>query len=176
MCCNNALLPSGAFDQSTIEARGDVLVYTSTPLAQDVTVIGPVTLKFWAKSSAPDTDFTAKLVDVHPDGFAQNLLDRVVRARYRRGSKLPPSLIQPEKPYRYTILLGNTSSVFKKGHQIRLEISSSDFPHYARNLNTGLSNEDTDMIRVARQTIMHNPGHPSYLVLPIVPDVSVPQP
>lgn len=176
MCCNTTLLPAAAHDQSVVELRNDVLVYTSAPLDRDVAVIGPVTVKLWAKSSAPDTDFTAKLVDVHLDGFAHNVLDRIVRARYRSGSKLPPSLIEPGKPYEYSIELGNAGTVFRKGHRIRLEISSSNFPHYARNLNTGRSNEDTSQAAVAHQTIMHNPGHPSYLVLPIVPDIAIPRP
>ena len=176
MCCINALLPSGAFDQATIEMRDDVLVYTSVPLTHDLAVVGPVKVKFWAKTSARDTDFTAKFVDVHPDGFAQNVLDRIVRARYRLGSNLPPSFIQPEKPYEYTIDLGNTAIVLKAGHRIRLEISSSNFPHYARNLNTGSGFADDANIVIARQTIMHNPGHPSYIELPIAPGVTIPKP
>lgn len=174
MCCINDLLPSGAFDQATIETRDDVLVYTSAPLTENVAVIGPVKVKFWAASSAPDTDFTAKLVDVHRDGFAQNLLDRVVRARYRAGSKLPPSLITPGIPYEYTIDLGNTATVFKAGHRIRLEISSSNFPHYNRNQNTGHPIGQDSKIKTAMQTILHDAAQPSYLELPIVPGVAIP--
>jgi len=176
MCCAPALLPAGAHDQAELELRNDVLVYASAPLEQDVAVIGPVSVKLWAKSSARDTDFTAKLVDVHLDGYAHNVLDRIVRARYRWGSKLPPSLIQPGKTYAYTIDLGNAGTIFRRGHRILLEISSSNFPHYARNLNTGRSNEQDDRIEVARQTVLHDEDHPSYLLLSVVPAVTVPTP
>jgi len=174
MCCNPAVLPAGAHDQSDVELRDDVLVYTSAPLDRDLAVIGPVTVKLWAETSAPDTDFTAKLVDVHLDGFAHNVLDRIVRARYRDGSKLPPSLIQSGTAYEYTIDLGNAGTIFRTGHRIRLEISSSNFPHYARNLNTGGSNEEDNRMEIARQTVLHDEEHPSRLLLPVVPGVKAP--
>ena len=173
MCCNN-VLPNGAQDQTEVELRNDVLVYTSAPLDQDLAVIGPVEVKLWAKTSARDTDFTAKLVDVHLDGASHNVLDRVVRARFRRGSKLPPSLIEPNEEYEYRLLLGNAGTMFRKGHRIRLEISSSNFPHYDRNLNTGAVNEWTAEMKVAHQTILHDRHHSSRLVLPIAPGVSIP--
>jgi uncharacterized protein len=173
MCCNGTLVPAGAREQSNVELRRDVLVYTSAPLEADMTVIGDVVVKLWARSSARDTDFTAKLVDVHRDGATHNVLDRIVRARYRRGSKLPPALIHPGRTYDYRIELGNTATVFRAGHRVRLEVSSSNFPHFARNLNTGLSNEDTSSIEVARQTVLHDRKHPSRLELPIAP-VAVP--
>ncbi len=169
MCCINDLLASGAFDQSAIEKRKDVLVYTGAPLRRDTAVIGTVSVKLWAISSAPDTDFTAKLVDVHPDGYAQNILDRLVRARYRWGSKLPPSFIRPGQPYEYRIELGNTATVFKKGHQIRLEISSSNFPHYVRNQNTTAPVALDARIVVANQTVLHDDDHQSALELPVAP-------
>jgi uncharacterized protein len=174
MCCDTTVLPAGAHEQSDIELRDDVLVYTSAPLDRNLAVIGPVTVKLWAKSSARDTDFTAKLVDVHLDGSSYNVLDRIVRARYRQGSKLPPSLIQPGRAYEYNIDLGVTGTIFRQGHRIRLEISSSNFPHYARNLNTGGSNEQDDQVEVAQQTVLHDQGHSSYLVLPVVPGVKIP--
>jgi putative CocE/NonD family hydrolase len=174
MCCINDLLPSGAFDQSEIEKRKDVLVYTSAALRDNVAVVGPVNVKLWAITDAPDTDFTAKLVDVHPDGYAQNILDRIVRARFRRGSKLPASFIEPGKAYEYDIELGNTSIVFKPGHRIRLEISSSNFPHYARNQNTAEDVGASSQIRTANQTILHDDEHRSYLALPVVP-IRVPE-
>jgi putative CocE/NonD family hydrolase len=169
MCCINDLLPSGAFDQAEIEKRDDVLVYTTAPLRENLAVIGQVNVKLWAISSAPDTDFTAKLVDVHPDGYAQNILDRLVRARYRRGSKLPPSFIEPGKTYQYDIELGNTSTVFKAGHRVRLEVSSSNFPHYVRNQNTTDDVGSSTRMRNAHQTILHDEEHPSHLTLPVVP-------
>ena len=117
-------LMRGALDQSKVELRKDVLVYTSAPLADDLAAVGPVTVKLWAASSAKDTDFTAKLVDVHLDDVAHNVLDRIVRARFRNGSNMPPSPITPGRRYEYTIELGHTAVVFRRGHRIRLEISS----------------------------------------------------
>lgn len=174
MCCINDLLPSGAFDQRDVEQRGDVLVYTSEPLRQDLTVIGSVRVNLWATSSAPDTDFTAKLVDVHPDGYAQNILNRLARARFRHGSKLPPSLIEPGKAYAYDIELGNTATVFQKGHRIRLEVSSSNFPHYARNQNTASPVGSDAIVEIAQQSILHDARHQSVLELPVVPSVRKP--
>jgi len=175
MCCNSVLLANGAQDQTKVEMRNDVLVYTSAPLSQDLAVIGPVEVKLWAESSAPDTDFTAKLVDIHLDGKSHNVLDRVVRARFRHGSKLPPSPIEPGKAYEYKIFLGNAGTIFRKGHSIRLEISSSSFPHYGRNLNTGKSNEWTAETAVAHQTVLHNNWHTSRLMLPVAPNVTPPK-
>jgi putative CocE/NonD family hydrolase len=164
-------LPGGAFDQSSIESRNDVLVYQSAPLADDMPVVGPVTVSFWASSSAPDTDFTAKLVDAHPDGFAHNVVDRIVRASLRRGSALPPEPTLRNRSYPYTINLGSTATIFRKGHRVLLEISSSNFPHYARNLNTGEPSETGSETAVAHQTIWHDDGHPSWLELPVLPGV-----
>jgi putative CocE/NonD family hydrolase len=169
MCCINDLMPSGAFNQADIEKRNDVLVYTSAPLTENLAVIGQVNVKLWAITSAPDTDFTAKLVDVHPDGYAQNILDRLVRARYRRGSKFPPSFIQPGKAYGYDIELGNTATVFKVGHRIRLEISSSNFPHYVRNQNTREDVGTSTRMQTAQQVILHDGEHRSLLALPVAP-------
>ncbi|MBV9656436.1 MAG: CocE/NonD family hydrolase, partial [Acetobacteraceae bacterium] len=115
-----------------------------------------------------------KLVDVHPDGHTHNVLNRIIRASLRRGSKLPPSLIQPGAEYEYTLELGVTATMFRKAHLIRVEVSSSDFPHFARNLNTGQSNNKTAETAIAHQTILHDPSHPSYIELPIAPDVQVP--
>ena len=173
LCCGDFLL-RGAVDQSDIELRDDVLVYTSEPLAEDLAVIGPVTVRLWASSTARDTDFTAKLVDVHIDGIAHNVLDRIVRARYRNGSKSAASLITPGETYEYTIPLGDTATVFRRGHRIRLEVSSSNFPHFDRNLNTGHPlGQDAAMV-TATQTIFHDAAHPSYLELPVAPDVRIP--
>ena len=175
LCCTTlgSYFPSGSQDQSAIDMRDDVLVYTSAPLTANLAVVGQVKLKFWAKSSARDTDFTAKFVDVHPDGFAQNLLDRIVRARFRNGSKTPPSLVQPGVPYEYEIDLGYTGALIKAGHRIRVDISSSNFPHYARNLNTGADPADDSEIVVAKQTVLHNRSHPAYLELSVLPDGEV---
>jgi putative CocE/NonD family hydrolase len=178
LCCASlnvavagSALASGAQDQSTLELRDDVLVYTSAPLTDDLVVIGPATVRFWAKSSARDTDFVAKLVDVRPDGVAYNVLERVVRARFRHGSKSAPSPIEPGTANEYDIDLGNTANLFKAGHRVRLDITSSKFPHLARNLNTGNDPASDDRIEVARQTILHDTAHRSYLELSAAPDV-----
>ncbi|MHB8576557.1 MAG: CocE/NonD family hydrolase, partial [Dehalococcoidia bacterium] len=149
---NNLTLPLGVADQRPVEERADVLIYTSEPLERPLEVTGPISVELWASSSAPDTDFTAKLVDVHPDGYAQNLLDGIIRARYR-DSASRPSPIEPGTPYRYTIDLWATSTVFLPGHRIRLEISSSNFPRFDRNLNTGAPFGEGSASLPARQTI-----------------------
>jgi uncharacterized protein len=167
LCCAGELLEPGVFDQAEIELRDDVLVYSSPPLLEDLVVVGPVFVNFWAASSAPDTDFTAKLLHVRPDGVAFNLLDRVVNARLRRGSKLPPVPTIPGRAYEYRLELGHIANVFKAGQRIRLEISSSNFPHFARNLNTGRSAATDHRSMPARQTIHHDSLHASYLELPV---------
>ena len=163
---------SGAFDQREIESRNDVLVYTTPVLENDVEVTGPVKVKLWASSSAADTDFVARLVDVHPDGYAQNLTDGIIRARYRNAAKgEAPSLIKPGKAYLYEIDLWSTSNVFKKGHRIRLDITSSNFPRWDRNPNSGrnFGEDQANDVVIARQTIFHDAEHPSSIILPIIP-------
>ncbi len=158
----------GAIDQSDIERRKDVLVYSTPPLASDMEVTGPVTMKLYAQSSAADTDFTAKLVDAWPDGKAYILADGIVRARYRKTDKTA-ALIEPGKVYEYGIDLVATSNVFKAGHRIRLEVSSSNFPKYDRNPNTGHEIGVDAETRVATQQIFHDSTRPSHLVLPVIP-------
>jgi putative CocE/NonD family hydrolase len=161
--------PAGPYDQRPIEARPDVLVYTSAPLEHDVEVTGPITVQLWAISSAPDTDFVARLTDVFPDGRSFNLTDGIVRARYRDFSKgAAPSLIEPGRPYDYVIDLWATSNVFQQGHQIRLQITSSCFPRWDRNPNTGHPFGADAELRVAQQQILHDAAHPSYVLLPVV--------
>ncbi len=178
LCCTplGPYFASGAQDQSRLEQRDDVLVYTSEPLTNDMALIGPAKVKFWAKSSARDTDFTAKLVDVYPDGFAQNVLDRIVRARFRRGSKVAPALITPGQAYEYEIDLGSTATVLKAGHRLRLDISSSNFPHFARNPNTGNHPGQDGQLQVATQTILHDREHLSYVELAVATDVKSDRP
>ncbi len=163
-----AVFRSGARDQQPIERRDDMLVYTSAPLERDLEVTGPVTVKLWAASSAPDTDFVARLVDVHPDGFAHNLTDGIIRARYRHGVH-SPELLEPGKAYEYTIDLWATSNLFKAGHRIRLDITSSNFPRWDRNPNTGHQIGADAEMQSATQTILHNREHPSHVLLPVVP-------
>lgn len=160
--------PAGPQDQRTIEARTDMLVYTSEPLAAPVEVTGPITVTLFAASDAPDTDFVARLVDVYPDGFAQNLTDGIIRARMRDGVA-NESLITPGQVYEYTIDLWATSNVFLPGHRIRLDVTSSNFPRWDRNLNTDAPYAEGAEGVAARQTILHNAAHPSHVVLPIVP-------
>jgi putative CocE/NonD family hydrolase len=158
----------GADDYSAVHQRGDVLVYVTPPLENDVEVTGPVKLVLYASSSAVDTDFTAMLFDLHPGGFAQRLCDGIVRARYRDGMHIS-SLIEPEKIYRFEIDLWNTAQVFFKGHSIGLQIASSAFPKFDRNLNTGEDLATGTRMVIAQQTIYHNAEHPSALVLPVIP-------
>ena len=173
MCCRNDLLASGAFDQRAVERRGDVLVYTTEPLEEDLTVIGPVQVELWAASSARDTDFTAKLVDVHLDGYAHNVSEGIVRARYRNSDYLE-SWITPGAVHDYTIDMGYTANVFRKGHRIRLEISSSNFPHFDRNLNTATVFGEGAEPKTATQRVLHDDLHPSQLVLQVAPEVRAP--
>ena len=168
LCCNPHFATNGAFDQIQIEERADVLVYSTPPLERDVEVTGPVTVTLWAATSGADTDFTAKLVDVCEDGCARNLTDGIIRARYRE-SMSSPSPVEPGKAYCYTIDLWATSNVFKAGHQIRLEVSSSNFPRFDRNTNTGKLIAGDAELKPALQTVLHNAGHPSHVTLPIVP-------
>ena len=158
----------GPDDYSAIERRDDVLVYVTEPLAADGEVTGPVKVDLYASSSAPDTDFMAKLLDVWPTGLRQRLCDGMVRARFRDGMD-KPSLIEAGKIYRYSIDCWNTSQVFKAGHRIGLEISSSAFPKYDRNLNTGAPLGVTTEMIVAEQRIYHDAEHPSAVVLPVIP-------
>jgi hypothetical protein len=159
---------AGPRDQSEIEKRQDMLVYSTAPLDEDVEVTGPVRLVLHAASSARDTDFSAKLVDVHPDGKAINIQAGMIRARYRE-SFTEPSLLEKGVVYEFDFKVGSTSNVFKKGHRIRLEISSSYFPEYSRNLNTGAEIGKTSEMLKADQTIHHSAEYPSHLLLPIIP-------
>jgi uncharacterized protein len=168
LCCDAAHLAPGPRDQRAVEARDDVLVYSTPALTQDLEVTGPVRAEFFAKSSAVDTDFTAKLVDVWPDGFAQNLTAGIVRARYR-NSQEKSELMDPGQVYKFTLDLWATSNLFRKGHVLRLEISSSDFPRFDRNPNKGEQAAFSEKYVPAKNTIYHDAEHPSALILPIGP-------
>jgi uncharacterized protein len=158
----------GPDDYEAIERRDDVLVYVTEPLTEEVEVTGPIRVDLYASSSAPDTDFMAKLVDIWPTGFTQRLCDGMVRARFREGMDRP-SLIEPGRVYPYSIDCWNSSISFKAGHRIGLEISSSAFPKYDRNLNTGAPLGLTSEMAVAEQRIYHDAEHPSAVVLPVIP-------
>jgi putative CocE/NonD family hydrolase len=168
LCCYANALMGGALDQSMVEHRADVLVYSTEPLVEDLEVIGPVTMTLFASSSAPDTDFTAKLVDAGPCGFARNLTDGIIRARVRE-SQSEPKLMVAGKVYEFKIDLWATANVFKAGHRVRLEISSSNFPRFDRNPNTGHELFTDAETRPALQSVMHERSFASYLSLPVMP-------
>jgi putative CocE/NonD family hydrolase len=158
----------GPRDQQPVEWRPDVLVYDSPVLESDVEATGPVSMVLYAASDAKDTDFTAKLVDVFPDGRAINVAQGIIRARYR-DSWEEPTLLVPGKVYKYTIDLWSTGNRFLKNHRIRVEVSSSNFPQFDRNPNTGHPFGLDSDLRIAKQTICHDAEHPSHIILPIVP-------
>jgi hypothetical protein len=167
LCCDAVHLAPGPRDQKEVEARPDVLVYTTAPLVEEVEVTGPVILDLYAKSSAADTDFTAKLVDVYPDGRAINLTEGILRAKYRDSTSEAKPIV-PGQVYEYKIDMWSTSDVFLKGHRIRLEVSSSNFPRFDRNLNTGEDAGTGSTFVKATNTILHDAAHPSALILPVV--------
>ncbi|HUX85556.1 MAG TPA: CocE/NonD family hydrolase, partial [Chloroflexota bacterium] len=164
----------GAKDRLPLAARRDVLVFSGAPLEADLEITGPLEVKLWAASSAVDTDFTAKLIDWYPpspdypDGYALNLEDSIIRARYR-NDRSKPELMTPGEVYPFTIVPFPTSNVFKKGHRIRLDISSSNWPRFDVNPNTGEPIAQQTRQVVADQLIYHDPSHPSHVVLPVIP-------
>ena len=166
-CCGTPT-PAGPRDQRPIERRQDVLIYTSEPLPQEIEVTGPVKVVLHASSDAPDTDFVAKLVDVHPDGTSYNMAEGIVRARYRE-SVAAPTPLTPGKVYRFEIDMVGTSVAFLRGHRIRVHVTSSHFPQFDRNPNTGARFGATREVRVAEQTIVHDADHPSHILLPVIP-------
>lgn len=161
------VLTMGPRDQGVIEDRQDVLVYSTPPLSKPLEVTGPVKVILWASTDAADTDFTAKLVDVMPDGTPFNLADGIVRAKYRNGFK--PNPIEPGEIVQYEIDLWATSNVFLAGHRIRIEISSSNFPRFDRNPNTGGTTLTSSEMQIARQQVYHNAMYPSHVILPVIP-------
>jgi putative CocE/NonD family hydrolase len=157
-----------AADQSPVEARADVLVYTGEPLAADLAVVGPIVLELWAATSACDTDFTAKLVDVDPRGAARWVQDGIVRGRFHRDRRRE-ELLEPQRPYRFEISLGATAHLFRAGHRLRLEVSSSNFPKFDHHLNTGGPLHTAGAAMVARQSVFHGAAMASCLNLPVLP-------
>jgi putative CocE/NonD family hydrolase len=168
LCCGPLPTGIGPEDQRPAEARSDVLVYTTVAFAKDTEVTGPVLLDLYVSSSAVDTDFTGKLVDVRPDGFAQNLTEGILRLRYR-NSQEKPELANPGETYHITLDLWATSNVFLTGHKLRLELSSSNFPRFDRNLNTGEEQARATRMIKATNVVYHDKAHPSALILPMVP-------
>lgn len=167
-CCGVSTT-SGARDQRPIEHRGDVLVYTSEPIEEEVEIVGPVKLKLWASSSAVDTDFVAKLVDVYPDGRSINIAEGILPARYR-NSLSEPELMTPGEVYELEIDMIGTANRFQVGHRIRVHVTSSHFPQFARNLNTGEPLGSGTKMVVAEQTVHHTAARASHILLPVIPD------
>ena len=169
MCCTpHPQDPDGPVDQGEVEKRPDVLVYSTPILKQGVEITGPIQARLYVSSDAKDTDFTAKLVDVHPDGTAFTVQEGILRMRYREGFK-QAVLMKPGEVYPITVDLTVTSLYVGAGHRIRLEISSSNFPRFERNLNTGGKNFDETEWKVARNVVYHSGARASYVLLPIVP-------
>ena len=168
LCCDMEHMEPGPRDQRPVENRDDVLDYSIGPLTSDLEVTGPVTAELYLKSSAVDTDFTAKLVDVGPDGFAMNVAEGILRMRYR-DSRERATLMNPGQVYKVTLDLWATSNLFLRGHSLRLEISSSNFPRFDRNFNTGEDIKLATQFVKATNTVLHDDQHPSALVLPIMP-------
>ena len=167
VCCTGNAVQGGAFDQQAMETRNDILVYTSEPLAEGVEVSGFIETKLFVSSDAKDTDFTIKLIDVYPDGTAYNLDETIQRARYREGYDREV-FMQKGKVYELNLSPMVTSNYFDKGHRIRIEISSSNFPRFARNLNTGGANFDESKGVIAHNEIYHNSKYPSHIILPMI--------
>ena len=167
ICCNFKVFPPGPLDQRQVERRLDVLVYTGEELKKDLEVTGVVRVQLHISASTPDTDFTAKLVDLYPDGTALSVTDGMLRLRYRNGLD-KPELAKPGEIYSITIDAGATSQVFRKGHHIRLEISSSNFPRFDRNPNTGRPIADETELRTSRQFVHHGGIQASALILPVI--------
>ena len=167
-CCVPGLTPMGPKDQRPVESHPQVLVYDSAALSEEVVVAGPVTARLWVATSAVDTDFVAKLVDVWPDGQAINICEGILRMSYRDGYERP-SLLEPWRVYEVEVDLGHTCNVFLPAHRIRLEVTSSCYPHWDRNLNTGVHGEieeDAD-VQLATQIVFRGPDRPSLLMLPV---------
>lgn len=167
-CCQAASSPQGPYDQSPVEQRSDVLVYSSEPLPADTEVTGPVTVDLWASSSATDTDFTAKLAVVKADGTVMNLNNGILRTTMRDSLSDPQPAV-PGRPYELQIAIWPTSYLFEAGDRIRLEISSSDYPQFAPNPNTGEPFGSSAATVPATQTILHDVEHPSALIIPVIP-------
>ena len=165
-CCGVAT-PSGARDQRPIEGRADVLVYTTAILEEPVEIVGPVKLVLHASSSAFDTDFVAKLVDVYPDGRSINVAEGILRARHRDGLDRQ-ALMDPGEAYELEIDMIGTANLFRAGHRIRVHVTSSHFPQFARNLNNGKPYGTSAAIVVAEQTVYHSPERPSHILLPVI--------
>jgi putative CocE/NonD family hydrolase len=168
VCCTGNAITAGSFDQRKNETRQDVLVYSTEPLKEGIEVSGPIEVTLYVSSDAKDTDFTVKLIDVYPDGRAYNLDETIQRMRYREGYDKPNVWMQSGKVYKVTLQPMTTSNYFAPGHRIRIEVSSSNFPRFDRNLNTGGRNYDESKGAVARNAVHHSRQYPSVIKLTVV--------
>jgi putative CocE/NonD family hydrolase len=168
VCCTGTAITAGAFDQRKMESRPDILVYSTEPLKEGVEVSGPIEVTLYVSSDAKDTDFTVKLIDVYPDGRAYNLDETIQRMRYRDGYDKPKVWMEPGKVYKVTLGPMVTSNYFEAGHRIRIEVSSSNFPRFDRNLNTGGNNYDETKGVVARNAVHHSRQYPSTIKITVV--------
>jgi predicted acyl esterase len=172
VCCTGNAIQAGSFDQRRMESRQDVLVYTSEPFKEGIEVSGPITPTLFVSSDARDTDFTVKVLDVYPDGRAYNLDESIQRMRYREGYTKPPVWMEQGKVYKVTLQPLTTSNYFAPGHRLRIEVSSSNFPRFDRNLNTGGNNYDERTAVIARNAVHHSTASPSSITVTVVPRAS----
>jgi putative CocE/NonD family hydrolase len=168
VCCTGTAITAGAFDQRKMEARPDILVYTSAPFSEASEVTGPIEPTLYVSSDVKDTDFTVKVIDVYPDGRAYNLDESIQRMRYRNGYDKPLVWMQPGNVYKVTLQPLNTSNSFAPGHRLRIEVSSSNFPRFDRNLNTGGNNYDEVKGVVAHNVVHHSKQYPSQITVTVV--------
>src|SRR5581483_3970708 len=168
VCCTGNAVQGGAFDQRKMEARPDILVYSSEPLKQGIEVSGPIEVTLYVSSDAKDTDFTVKVIDVYPDGRAYNLDETIQRLRYRNGYDKPVAWMEPGKVYKVALQPMTTSNYFEAGQRIRLEVSSSNFPRFDRNMNTGGKNYDESKGAVAHNAVHHSRQYPSEIRITVV--------
>ncbi|MGH2516382.1 MAG: CocE/NonD family hydrolase, partial [Ktedonobacterales bacterium] len=164
------LFKAGPRDQRPIEQRDDMLVYTSAPLETPLEIAGPVRVTLHVATDAPDTDFVARLVDVYPDGRAMTVTDGITRMRFRNGRYAPAEALVADQVYQVEIDLWSTALVVLPGHRLRVDVTSSSFPRWERNLNTSADSATTTAMRPARQTVLHDADHPSHLAVSVVPN------
>ena len=174
VCCTGNAVAGGAFDQRKMEERPDILVFSTEPLKEGIEVSGPIEVTLYVSSDAKDTDFTVKLIDVYPDGHAYNLDETIQRLRYRNGYNQPQVWMEPGKVYKVTLQPMTTSNYFDAGHRIRLEVSSSNFPRFDRNMNTGGKNYDESRGAVAHNAVHHSRQYPSEIKITVVKQQSTP--
>ncbi|RDS81154.1 CocE/NonD family hydrolase [Dyella monticola] len=169
-CCQGSAVKFGSYDQRPQETRNDILVYDTEPFKQGVEVSGPVTVTLYVSSSAKDTDFTFKLIDVYPDGRAFNVTENIQRMRYRNGYDKPLAWMSPGKVYKVTFQPIDTAYYFRPGHTLRVDVSSSNFPRFDRNLNTGGNNYDEDKGVIAHNAVHHDSQYPSKITITVMPN------